>query len=74
MKCPYCQNEMQEGFLRTSGLRMPYWQNEGADGKAAGVLTDNSSLPFYDEVGGVKIKAAYCGQCHKIIIDTDIGR
>ena len=74
MKCPYCQNEMQEGYLRTSGLRLPYWQNEGTDGEAAGELTDNSSLPFYNEVGGVKIKASYCACCRKIIIDTATGR
>ncbi len=73
MKCPYCNQEMENGIISGDGRSGVFWKK--GDKKAG----------FMDRLGGAgKIEAAkytlttftmeanYCPACKKMIIDTDI--
>ena len=74
MICPYCNKEMIDGNL-------------SCDGRASLLFSPGDKrMPFLDQIGGagrltaaqgggwsrIQVKANFCRDCRKIIIDTDV--
>ncbi len=75
MKCPYCNQEMQEGIISGDGRSGVYWK------------TGDKKANFMDMLGGTgkieavkytlasfTIDANYCAACKKMIFETDISK
>lgn len=68
MKCPYCSEEMQQGYLQSA--RDLYWTQKPkkimmiASGKDDFLIGDTT-------FAGILAEAEYCPNCKKIIIDTE---
>ncbi|MBR3764096.1 MAG: hypothetical protein IKK57_06045 [Clostridia bacterium] len=74
MLCPYCSKEMTDGNL-------------SCDGRSSLIFSPGDKrMPFFDFIGGtgrltaaqggawsgIRVKAGFCRECRKIIIDTDV--
>ncbi len=59
MKCPYCQNEMEEGAIVSQ--RVPQWLKSG---EKKGRYLNAKRHWTYNEIAGY-----HCKKCNKIIID-----
>ncbi len=74
MRCPYCQQEMTDGNLN-------------CDARSSLIFSPgNKPLGFFERIGGtgsltaaefqmwrgIVVKASFCRDCKKIIIDTDV--
>ena len=76
MKCPFCDKEMQEGFVRgvSRGLRKSsvYWNDEY---NKPTLFSNGLKLraDHYD-FGFPAIKAYRCDDCQKVIMETGIER
>ncbi|MBR3341824.1 MAG: hypothetical protein IKG30_09400 [Clostridiales bacterium] len=80
MKCPFCSEEMKEGFVRSgatraglitrgSGSGFLYWTD---DEYKAGLTSNGLKLHAdqFDEFGLALTKAYMCDACKKVILDT----
>ena len=68
MNCPYCNNEMQKGYIpSTSGLAR--WYENGERRK---LLVNNSGIRLSNHSAFEKqvIESYHCKTCRKIIIDV----
>lgn len=69
MKCPFCHEEMEFGYVQSSNKIM--W---GKDKKSALFLPDEEKNEFYISKGilaGSFANAEYCSRCGKIIISLE---
>lgn len=64
MQCPYCNNEMQEGYISTNGRTSVNWKPDNEQSEPKKIRL--SPADFYM----IEIDAFYCDNCKKIIIDT----
>lgn len=74
MRCPYCSKEMTDGNLSGDGRsplifspgdkRMPFFEMIGGTGR----LTAANGGAW----SGIRVKAYFCRDCQKSIIDTDV--
>ena len=68
MKCPYCNEEMERGYLKSS--QRIHWGKE----KALGFLPDDIKLTkdfwkgFFE---GFYVEAYHCRHCGKIVISPE---
>lgn len=67
MKCPYCSNEMEEGYIPSDRYSLK-WVS----------YNEKSQLPFFNKriklhsiLEEMSVDAFYCNSCKKIIIDLD---
>lgn len=74
MKCPYCQEEMQSGYIHNSNQPVQ-WIPEGKKPSGFsftvsddGVTLSNEFKPF--KANGYRAKAYYCNKCHLVIAPT----
>ncbi len=80
MKCPFCSEEMKEGFVRSgatraglitrgSGSGFLYWND---DENKAGLTSNGLRLHAdqFDAFGLALTKAYMCVACKKVILDT----
>lgn len=68
MKCPYCNKELQKGYI-TSDARAIAWRKEKYESSLAG-KGDGVQLSRNIMGGAATIPNAYCCKsCEKIIID-----
>jgi len=68
MKCPYCGEEMREGWLESG--KPILWVTEQDDGL---LIPDREKGEFYVSEGfwqGAYAAAAYCGACKKIVLSV----
>ena len=73
MKCPYCEKEMERGYLKGDGRSKVCWHKEGkrrtiADALARAGEPEAIKYVFLD----FKLFGEYCKSCKKLIIDTGI--
>ena len=61
MKCPFCQEEMSEGFLESA--RYFTWKSKDENGKKREYVLVKSYM------GGAKLKGEMCPYCRKLILD-----
>ncbi|MDD3393557.1 MAG: PF20097 family protein [Anaerotignum sp.] len=61
MKCPFCGEEMGEGYLESG--RYFIWKAEDERGKKQEYLLAKSYM------GGAKLKGEMCPYCRKLILD-----
>lgn len=59
MKCPYCQNKMEEGSITFH--KVPLWLKSG---EKKGISLNVKRHFLYNEISGYK-----CKRCNKIIIN-----
>ncbi|MGI6224763.1 MAG: PF20097 family protein [Peptococcales bacterium] len=73
MNCPYCNEEMEKGFLHASSSAGMYWLKEGDSiilNTAKSIKKNNGILLCKPSMFGPAKSMAYiCKQCQKIIID-----
>lgn len=71
-KCPYCTNDIKDGFLEYDGRKSLIWVEENQkrnlidrmiDGKC--IVVENMNM-----WGKAEISACYCEDCKKLIIDV----
>lgn len=68
MKCPYCDKEMEEGYI-TSDARCIAWRKERYESAWVSKKSDGIQLSR-TFAGAVALDHAYCcKKCKKIIID-----
>lgn len=70
MNCPYCTKEMESGYL-LSPRQIWYSKSDCVFGMGLGVINrDEITLDskFWD---GASVKAFYCQDCKKIIVNLD---
>jgi hypothetical protein len=73
MKCPYCEKEMERGYLKGDGRSKVRWHKEGERRTIADALgrvgePEAIKYTFFD----FKLFGEYCKSCKKLIIDTGI--
>lgn len=66
MKCPYCQNEMENGFIQ-SGRNILWVQKKHIISTNA--KNENDIIIANNPLGGAVIKGFCCRKCKKIIIE-----
>ncbi|MFQ9892339.1 MAG: PF20097 family protein [Emergencia sp.] len=69
MKCPFCQEEMESGYVQSSHQIM--W---GKDKNDTFFMPDKNKDEFYISKGiwkGSFTKAEYCNKCKRIIISLE---
>ena len=66
MVCPYCGEEMQKGFLQSTGGGAAYWTEKL---KAFSTLFNPDIIGEHDWIHGFSIPASRCTKCRKIILD-----
>ena len=74
MKCPYCNQEMEAGFL-TSDARCIAWRRERHEPGLVSRNDRNSGVQFSQErrLGAAVVENAYCcAACRKIVIDYSL--
>ena len=74
MKCPYCEKEMVKGILSGDGREPVTWK---AGDKKAGafdrwVLGMGTVTAAKRTLTAFTIESYYCGNCRKMMFDTDI--
>ena len=68
MKCPYCNEEMEKGYIKSSHLI--HWGKEKNLGPGSNDINlINRSLGGFFK--GNFVESNYCGCCNKIIISLD---
>lgn len=76
-KCPYCQNEMEKGFVEGNGRSGLSWAGENINKNVLfRTLSDENSLVILSEAAGnrlefSRVEAYYCENCKKIIINVN---
>lgn len=76
-KCPYCQSEMEKGFVEGNGRSGLSWAGENINKNVLfRTLSDENSLVILSDATGSRlefsrVEAYYCGNCKKIIIDVN---
>ncbi len=61
MKCPFCGEEMTEGYLESG--RVFTWKTKDVQGKKREYLLAKSYM------GGVRLQGMVCLNCRKLILD-----
>jgi len=67
MNCPYCNNEMQKGYINST-FALARWY---ADGEKPGLNPLSSGIRLSDNPAHKKqvIDAYHCGGCGKVVIN-----
>lgn len=70
MKCPYCENEMEKGYINTDGLYIA-WRKEKFE--SAKVKKNDDGIQLAKQfVSACNLDNAYCCKlCKKIILDFE---
>lgn len=74
MKCPYCENEMQNGSIVGDGRTKVHWVPEGEKYGLMDALAGKGRLDANYTFAAFNIEANYCKTCKKMIIDTNISK
>ncbi|MBO4750561.1 MAG: hypothetical protein J5546_09605 [Lachnospiraceae bacterium] len=76
MNCPFCNKEMQEGFVRGVSRRIGnssiYWNDE--DHKFTMFSNGIKLRADHHDFGYPAIKAYKCEDCQKVIMETGVDR
>lgn len=73
MKCPYCNQEMQNGIISGDGRSKVYWKAGGKKANFTDKLGGTGKLEAVNySLATFTIEADYCVTCKKIIFETDI--
>lgn len=75
MKCPYCSNEMKKGIISGDGRSNVYFN---AGDKPPKIIDKISGAGLVTAVKyhlvTFTLEAYFCGNCKKVIIDTDVAK
>lgn len=70
MKCPYCNNEMESGYIGQSEMLVPItWVSD--DVKEVVVLPIHKTIKLTALLKGGRIITYHCEKCKKFIIDEN---
>lgn len=70
MKCPYCNNEMEKGYIDQTDFRFPLeWYTSKRE---TGFFQKNKSKIKLTSLTENAITAYRCAECRKIIIDENL--
>lgn len=72
MKCPFCDNEMQSGKITGDGRSKVHWIPEGDKPGILESMIGKGRIDAEYTLTKFSIEANYCGQCKKMIFDTEI--
>ena len=67
-ECPYCGNPMKRGFVQSSHQ---IYFNEGKRRFFASGDLRSRNISRFDIIKAPSVKAAYCANCKKIILDLE---
>ena len=68
MKCPYCNKQMEAGYIKT-----PNHASKWTPAKGSNPLTkwaNGVRFVGYSHITGTRIPAEYCPECGKVIINV----
>ncbi|SHE33593.1 hypothetical protein SAMN02745249_00236 [Atopostipes suicloacalis DSM 15692] len=65
MKCPYCEEEMDKGFVQSA--RNIFWSTE--EKKLVFAPGKSDDIPIASGFNGATKESYFCKNCKKIIID-----
>ena len=70
MNCPYCNREMEKGFIEQTNLMIPLeWYPAKRDG---GIFVSNKrNVKLTSSLRGGTLTAYRCNDCKKMIIDEN---
>lgn len=66
MKCPYCQNEMENGFIQ-SGRNILWTEKKHII--STNPKNENDFIIASNPLGGATIKGFCCRKCRKLVIE-----
>lgn len=74
MKCPYCSNEMEHGYIEGGSSEMNWKPNKTGTFKSGNAEFNKGTVilsPFSTKsfLSKSRLEAYLCRDCHKIIID-----
>lgn len=73
MECPYCKQEMKQGYLKGDGRMSVRWHEEGKQISFGDKLAGSGVLQAARYSWGTfKLPGEYCSSCKKLMIDTGI--
>ena len=71
--CPYCNNNMKEGFISGDGRSRVRWEDANEKvGRFEKAITNKGCIAAKYTLTSFHIKANYCENCGKIIFDARI--
>ena len=71
MKCPYCNDDMEFGYIKAAGEKLSWTpENEKRPMTRWGISKNGIELGAYSFFSGSCVNAAYCPACKKVIINT----
>lgn len=68
MRCPYCQNDMEKGWIDQGRFSL-YWTSEKR--KPGSLLPLHKNILLSSLFAGGRIITYHCEQCRKFIIDEN---
>lgn len=68
MKCPYCGNEMEEGFIPVGHMILQWLPKEEEYPKSATKISKNGIKLSKFPISPIKTTSYYCKDCKNIII------
>lgn len=72
MKCPYCEKEMQNGYIEADNLLSWTPENEVRKGLTKWAISPNGvKLADFYLMCSASVDAMYCSSCKKIIINVN---
>ena len=70
MKCPYCSNEMEKGYIAQSDFRFPLeWSP--AERRTGILFSKKRNIKLTTALKGGNMTAYHCAECRKFIIDEN---
>ena len=66
MKCPYCEETMEKGFVQPTGGNELFWTRKKSK---LFVTAEDIEMPLTQSIGMAAIEANLCKICSKIIMD-----
>ena len=66
MKCPYCENTMEKGYVQPTGGNELFWTRNKS---TLFVTADDIDMPLTQSIGIAAIEGHICKKCSKIILD-----
>lgn len=75
MKCPYCGNEMSEGYIYNGSQPLQWLPNDVMPSRIKWTTKDDgvnlkNTFKLFKE-SGYKAEAFYCNKCHIVIAPTE---
>ena len=71
MKCPYCENDMEKGYMEQSRIAFPLQWIPAYEKRGLVFYDISRRIKLSSAMSGGRVYVHYCAGCRKFVIDQD---